>query len=203
MPIADGMTSWPSDPDVSLKPYKTLAEKGSNVTELRAGTHFGTHVDAPKHNLADGAGVDSFDPAQFLGPAFVLDLTEHTDLEIGSQALAGVVPDGTERLLLKTRNSVQRLLEQPFTEDYVALSADGAAWLAARDGLKLVGIDYLSIQRRGADPKTHTALLERGIAVLEGAVLTDVPGGEYDLVCLPLRIADGDGAPARALLKPV
>lgn len=203
MLIRDGMLSWPSDPDVSLKPYKTLAEKGSNVTELRAGTHFGTHVDAPKHNLADGGGVDSYDPSQFLGRAFVLDLTEVTDLAIDSQHLAGVVPKGTERLLLKTRNSVQRLLEKPFTEEYVGLSADGAQWLAGQGDLRLVGIDYLSIQRRGSDSTPHTALLGAGIAILEGVALTDVPGGEYELVCLPLRIADGDGAPARALLKPL
>lgn len=201
MPITDGMTSWPSDPDVSLQPYKTLTEKGSNVTELRAGTHFGTHVDAPKHNLARGKGVDSYDPAQFLGRAFVLDLSEVTELEIDSEQLAGAVPEGTERLLLKTRNSVQRLLEKPFTEDYVGLSADGSEWLAARDGLTLVGIDYLSIQRRGADSTPHTALLKNGIAIVEGLVLTDVPGGEYELYCLPLRIKDGDGAPARALLR--
>ena len=208
MPITDGMLSWPSDPNVSLKPFKTLKEKGSNVSELRAGTHFGTHVDAPKHNLANGGGVDSYDPAQFLGRAFVLDLTEVTDPEIDSEHLAGAVPEGTERLLLKTRNSVQRLLEQPFTEDYVGLSADGAEWLArragaARGGLKLVGIDYLSIQRRGPDSTPHTALLGAGIAIVEGLVLTDVPGGDYELVCLPLRITDGDGAPARALLKPL
>ena len=207
MPIKDGMLSWPSDPDVSLKPFKTLKEKGSNVSELRAGTHFGTHVDAPKHNLADGGGVDSYDPAQFIGRAFVLDLTEATDPAIDSQHLAGVVPDGTERLLLKTRNSVQCLLEQPFTEDYVGLSADGAEWLARQagpaSGLKLVGIDYLSIQRRGPDSTPHTALLGAGIAIVEGLVLTDVPGGDYELVCLPLRIAGGDGAPARALLKPL
>lgn len=206
MPIKDRMLSWPSDPDVSLKPFKTLEEKGSNVTELHAGTHFGTHIDAPKHNLADGGGVDSYDPEQFIGKATVLDLSEVTDPEISSEHLADAVPEGTERLLLKTRNSAQRLLEKPFTEDYVGLSADGAKWLAQRagtGGLKLVGIDYLSIQRRGPDSTPHTALLGAGIAIVEGLFLTDVPAGEYELICLPLRIADGDGAPARALLKPL
>jgi arylformamidase len=210
MPIRDGMLSWPSDPDVSLKPFKTLEEKGSNVTELRTGTHFGTHVDAPKHNLADGGGIDSYDPAQFIGRAFVLDLTEAGGVgdsedaanEISPAQLAAL-PEGTERLLLKTRNSTQRLLEKPFTEDYVGLSADAAESLAARGVLKLVGIDYLSIQRRGPDSTPHTALLGAGIAIVEGLVLTDVPAGEYDLTCLPLRIADGDGAPVRALLKPL
>lgn len=207
MPIKDGMLSWPSDPDVSLKPFKTLEEKGSNVTELHAGTHFGTHADAPKHNLADGGGIDSYDPEQFIGRAFVLDLTDAGDAnEITAEQLADLVPNGTERLLLKTCNSAQRLLEKPFTEDYVGLSADGAKWLAQRagtGGLKLVGIDYLSIQRRGPDSTPHTALLGAGIAIVEGLVLTDVPAGEYELICLPLRITDGDGAPARALLKPL
>ena len=122
--------------------------------------------------------------------------------EIGPAQLAAV-PEGTERLLLKTRNSARRLLEKPFTEDYVGLSGAGAEWLADQPGLRLVGIDYLSIQRRGPDSTPHTALLGAGIAIVEGLALTDVPAGEYELICLPLRIADGDGAPARALLKPL
>lgn len=200
MPIADGMLSWPSDPGVELKPAKQLDEHGSNVTELKTGTHLGTHVDAPRHNLANGAGVDEYPPETFIGPAIVVDVTS-ADGEIEPGQIADVVPKNAERVLLRTANSVDRLLEQPFTEEYVGLSAAAAEWLAEQSGLKLVGIDYLSIQRRGADATPHTALLEAGIAIVEGLDLADVAPGPYELHCLPLRIEGGDGAPARAYLK--
>lgn len=202
MPIKDGMLSWPSDPDVSLTPAKTIADGGSNVTKLESGNHLGTHVDAPKHFLADGAGVDAFPPEQLIGPAVLVDVTAAEGDAVDVADLEDVVPDGTTRVLLKTKNTEQGLLDQPFTEDYVALSGKAAQWLADR-GVKVVGIDYLSIQKRGPDRTPHTALLGAGIAIVEGLVLTDVPAGKYELTCLPLRIADGDGAPARALLKPL
>lgn len=200
MPITDGMLSWPSDPDVRLRPAKTAAEHGSNVTKLDAGNHLGTHIDAPRHFFDDGAGVDAFPPEQLIGPAVLADVTGVPGETITVADLEGKVPDGTERVLLKTKNTERGLLEQPFTEDYVALSGEAAEWLAGR-GVTVVGIDYLSIQKRGADRTAHTALLERGAAIIEGLYLKDVPAGNYELIALPLRIKDGDGAPARVILR--
>lgn len=199
MPITDGMLSWPSDPDFKLKSFKTIAESGSNVQVINGSTHFGTHIDAPKHFLPAGSGVDTLSFDTLLGPAEVLDLTDIPGLEITPADLT-ILPKGVKRVLLKTKNSVDRLLQQPFTEEYVGLSGDAAEWLA-KQGIKLVGIDYLSIQRRSKSARPHTALLRKKVVIIEGLWLADVPAGTYELLALPLRIKDGDGAPARVLLK--
>lgn len=200
MPIRDGMLSWPSDPDVSLQPFKKAADKGSNVAKLESGTHLGTHIDAPKHFSDAGVGIDSLPAEQLIGPAVVVDLTGLQEDVIAPHDFIDAVPPGAQRVLFKTRNSVDGLLELPFTEDYVGLSGEAAEWLAD-NGMRVVGIDYLSIQKRGPDRTPHTALLERSIAIIEGLDLAAVPGGEYELIALPLRIEEGDGAPARVLLR--
>jgi arylformamidase len=200
LPIHNGMLSWPSDPDVELYPAKTLAKNGSNLLAWKSGTHLGTHFDAPKHVLDNGEGIDRLDLERCIGPAVVCDLTAVAEVEITVADLEGAVPDSAERVLLKTPNTTRHLLTQPYTEDYTALGGDAAAWLAQR-GTKLVGIDYLSIQRRGSDGRAHTELLSKGIPIIEGLWLEDVPAGEYHLIALPLLIEDGDGAPARVLLQ--
>lgn len=200
LPIRDGMLSWPSDPEVRIEQFKTVAEKGSDLVKIETGNHVGTHVDAPKHVKAGGASLEVFPLKTFFGPATVIDLTGIDSGDITPAHLAVAGAGASERVLLKTRNTTEALLEKPFTEDYVALSGDGAAWLAEQ-GVKLVGIDYLSIQRRGSDGRAHTELLEKRIPIIEGLWLKDVPAGDYELIALPLRIENGDGAPARAILK--
>lgn len=198
LPIRDGMLSWPSDPDVSLKSFKTVAEKGNNVTKLETGTHFGTHIDAPKHFSDEGIGVDKIPPQKLLGPVVVIDLTGISGNLILPEHLPASVP--ASRIIFKTANTTNDLLRKPFTEDYVALSGEAAEELAGA-GVELVGVDYLSIQRRGDDKRAHTALLDQNIVIIEGLFLQNVPAGEYELIALPLRIKDGDGAPARVLLR--
>lgn len=167
---------------------------------LSLGTHTGTHIDAPRHLFADGLSIDQLDPGLFHGPARVLDLRgrgptlEAADLR--PLDLAGV-----ERLLLRTDNSDR--LDGPYRPDFVHLGLDAAEHLKSLADLRLVGIDWLSIEAPD-DPglPVHRCLLggERPILILESIDLRCVPAGEYLLVCLPLRIADADGAPARALL---
>lgn len=200
VPIHDGMLSWPSNPDVEVTQYGTIPEKGSNSLKIVAGSHFGTHVDAPKHFVDSGRTIDVIEPERFLGPVRVVDLVGLKNDQIGPADLEPLVPSGTERVILKTQNTARELMAKPFTEDYVALSGDGSQWLAER-GVRLVGIDYLSIQKRGPDRRGHTELLGKDIVILEGLWLKEVPAGTYDLVALPLRIQDGDGAPARVLLR--
>lgn len=199
MPVTDGMLSWPSDPDVALSEAKNLDAHGSNVTKLSAGSHFGTHIDAPKHFFDAGKGIDELEFDALIGPAQVVDLSALAGDLIPPEAVE-ILPEGTERVLFKTANTLHSLLTKPFTEDYVALSGEAAESLAAR-GVKLVGIDYLSIQKRGEDRRAHTALLEKDIVIIEGLWLAEVPAGEYELVSLPLRIEGGDGAPARVILR--
>jgi arylformamidase len=202
VPLADDLPTWPGSPGV-LTQLRTSIDSGdhANVTQLSIDVHSGTHVDAPCHFIARGATVEDLGLEPFIGPAFVLD-TGPTKEITAAVLEATQIPNDTRRLLLRTANSSRRnQYHQPFDEDYAALTLDGAEWLAAKQ-LRLVGIDYLSIQRYSEPPDVHRALLGGGVPILEGLVLADVTPGPYELVCLPIRLVEVDGAPARAILLP-
>lgn len=200
MPVRADMPVYPGDPPIGLEPQLTLATDGVNVTAIRhASTHFGTHVDLPRHILADGASLDDVPLERFCGRARVIHIRDRRAITV--EELAGHLIDPGDRVLFRTRNSEERLLERPdFVHDYVYLTAAAAAELVRRQA-GLVGIDYLSV-----DPPddlalpAHHVLLGAGVPILEGAVLAGVAPGLYQLICLPLRISGGDGAPARAVL---
>ena len=196
------MLTWPSDPGVSIEPASRIsAGKAANVSELHCGTHTGTHIDPPLHFIQDGTPIDQIPLETLVGPAVVADLTSVRS-DIGAAELDSLnLPPGTERLLFHTRNSDFWQEESPvFTEDYVAVTAGGAQWIVDH-GIKLVGIDYLSVEHRGTPGHpTHVTLLGAGVVIVEGMNLDGVAAGDYTLICLPLRIVDGDGGPARALL---
>lgn len=202
LPISPHMLTWPSDPGVSIEPASRIsAGKAANVSELHCGTHTGTHIDPPLHFIADGTPIDRIPSEVLIGPAVVADLTGVRST-IGPEELESLdLAPGVERLLFHTRNSEFWRSESPaFTEDYVAVSADGARWLVDH-GVRLVGIDYLSVEHRGTPGHpTHMTLLGAGVVIVEGLNLDRVAAGDYTLVCLPLRIAGGDGGPSRALL---
>jgi arylformamidase len=201
MPIHPGMVVYAGDPAVHLSRVKSLSHGDSaNVSRLDFGVHTGTHVDAPVHFLADAPGADRLALEAMIGPVSVVDATAattHFDA-LGLEALA--IPAGAERVLFKTTNSA--LWDSPrFEPRFLGITDDGARWLVDR-GLRLVGMDYLSVAPYGDAPPTHRALLEAGIVILEGIDLRAVAPGEYRLVCLPLRLVGADGAPARAVLMP-
>lgn len=164
--------------------------------------HVGTHIDAPWHFIADGKTVEEIELNKLLGTAYVADLPGEP--EINRQLLEKMdVPGGISRLLLKTDNSEQWLHGmKEFKEDYVALTRSAAEWLV-ENKFVLVGIDYLSIQKFGDSCLTHEILLGAEIVIVEGLNLANVNEGVYELYCLPLKLAGADGAPARALLRPV
>ncbi len=200
--LSPDLTVWPGDPAIEFEPTSRIADGDSaNVSRLAFGTHCGTHMDAPRHFIEGASTVDQMPLQALVGTAYVIDLT-HLDRHIGAADLAGAgLPDRCERILLKTRNSAywkgDRTIFQP---DYLALAYDGAAWLLAR-GLILVGIDYLSIEQFQTDSyETHRLLLQQGVVIVEGLDLSQVEAGEYTLFALPLRVKNGDGAPARVLL---
>ncbi len=172
------------------KPY------GMNA-KLTMGAHSGTHVDAPLHVLEANKGVDRSPITAMIGACRVLDMTHVPDLVRITDLEMLDITKG-ERVILKTRNSVRGFKE--WYDDFIALDPDAAVWLAEK-GVILVGIDSLSIKQRSVpDNRAHTALLEKGIVIVEGLSLGKVAPGKYDLVVLPLRVIDGDGAPARAVL---
>ncbi len=198
VPLAPGLPVYPGDPPFEIEPVQRLGSAPFSLSRMSLATHTGTHVDAPAHFLPGGATIDSLSPEILIGKARVVEILareriERTDLE--HQDLRDDL-----RILLKTRMSGQ-MLKPGFQEDHLYLSGDAAAYLA-QAGLKLVGFDYLSVDRYGVpDYPAHHALLEAGVVIVEGLDLSEVEPGEYDMTCLPLRVAGGDGAPARVILR--
>lgn len=199
--ISPRMPVWPGDPDVELERVSEISEgANANVSRLACSVHVGTHVDAPIHFVEGGSGIDQLPLNLLLGHAQLIDLTSVDN--ITAQVLeAASIPAGTRRLLLKTRNSEYwGDPEHEFREDFVAVEADGARWLV-RQGVKLLGVDYLSVAPFGRSRPTHEVLLEAEVVLLEGLDLRAVSAGRYDLACLPLKLIDCDGAPARVILR--
>ena len=201
--ISPTLPTWPSDPGLVIERLFDMERgDGLNVTRWSSSVHLGTHVDAPLHFVADGASVDQIDPQVLIGPAMVAPLLEAD--AIGAAELEALgLPPGTTRLLLKTRNSeIWARGETEFQTEYVAIEEDGAHWLVAH-GIRLIGVDYLSVSPFHDSTPTHVALLQAGIVIVEGLNLSGIRPGEYQLICLPLKIADSDGAPARAVLMEI
>ena len=197
--IEPGMLVWPGDAPVTMDSVKSIAQgSSSNVSLLHIGTHTATHVDAPRHFIPGASGIDRIDADVLLGRARLFQLPEarHIDRKL----LGRLDMDGVTRVLFGTGNST--LLRQgQFSSDYAFVTEDAARYMVDT-GVKLVGVDYLSVEefQKEAHP-THHILLGAGIVVVEGLDLAGVPAGDYELLCLPLKIKDADGAPARVLLR--
>ncbi len=200
VPISTEMPIYPGDPKVSIKPMMQIANgDNANVSRLCMGDHTGTHVDPPVHFIPGGETVDNLDLNTLYGTARVVDMTDVIGA-ITPQDLEKLrLPPPVLRLLFKTRNS-NAWGRGEFDRDYIGISWDAAQWLVDHQ-IRLVGIDYLSVEiYQALEPNTHRTLLGAGIIVVEGLNLKDVPAGDYTLACLPLKIKNGDGGPARALL---
>ena len=198
--ISRGMPVWPGDAPVTLEQVASLeAGDGYNLTRLGMGAHTGTHVDAPSHFLSGDALTVEKLPLKILsGRVYVLHIPDCS--VITAEVLGNAdIPPRTRRLLFKTGNSSYWATENAFRTDYVALSPDAARWLVHR-GVKLVGIDYLSIAPFEDGQQTHEILLKAGVVIVEGLDLSQISQGRYTLHCLPLKIAGAEGAPARVIL---
>jgi arylformamidase len=204
LPLSAATTIYPGDPGIEISPWKTLAAgDAANVSLLHFGAHSGTHVDAPAHFIDGGARVESLPLESLVGEARVVEVP--ADVKVIDENFITVnALENCQRILFKTRNSdFWHRPEQRFREDYTYLDASAAAKLVD-SGIKLVGIDYLSVEDFASQKhETHHTLLSKGIVILEGLDLGAVPAGQYELICLPLKIAggSGDGAPARAILR--
>lgn len=200
VPLSADLPTFPGDPAFQIDATHQMGKGDSyNVGRMTLGTHAGTHVDAPFHFIDGGSTVDELPLEILIGKVRVVDLLGRDSVERADLEALDLRED--LRVLLKTRNS--GLLRQPaFEEDYVYLSPDAATYLA-QVGIKLVGFDYLSIEKFGSkDYAAHVALLEAGVVIVEGLDLSEIEPGEYDMVCMPLRIAGADGSPARVVLRP-
>jgi arylformamidase len=204
VPLTNEMPTFPGDPGVQISNWYSL-DKGdpANVTRLNLGAHTGTHVDAPAHFIKGASPVESLPLDVLIGKAQVVNVPP-TQTSIDKEFVANHCEQGATRLLFRTRNSqFWSDLSLGFREDFTYLELT-AAEVLVKQGVRLVGIDYLSIEQFGQkDHPTHLALLSEGVVIVEGLNLSNVPAGHYELICLPMRIrsGQGDGAPARAVLR--
>lgn len=204
VPLSATTPTYPGDPKIEIKNWAKL-ENGdaANVSVLHMGAHSGTHVDAPVHFIAGAPKVSSLPISALIGVAEVIDVPPEVRV-IDEGFVSNNCNGSAERVLFKTRNSEFWARPQDgFRVDYTFIDSVAAARLVSL-GKKLVGIDYLSIEGfQSADFATHIELLSNGVVILEGLDLSAVPAGTYELICLPLKIAEGsgDGAPARAVLR--
>ncbi len=198
VPLAPGMLAYPGDPSIEIEAVQRAGDAPYGLSRMALTTHSGTHVDAPAHVLAGGTTVDQLPLEILLGKARVVELLARERVERADLEALDLHDD--LRVLLKTRMSGQ-MLKPGYQEDHVYITVDAAHYLA-QAGIKLVGFDYLSIDRSGsADFPAHHALLAAGVVVIEGLDLSEVEPGEYEMACLPLRVAGGDAAPARVVLR--
>jgi arylformamidase len=199
VPIRTGGLVYPGNPEIEVSLQQAVAKgAGANVSFVRFGSHTGTHADAARHFFDDGQSVDEIPLDRLIGPALLIAFSD--DVKAVSAAdLQKHDLSGHTRVLLRTRNSAL-LSQNQFAKDYTYLAPDGAQYLVD-EGIELVGIDYLSIEQfHSGHHKTHRTLLAKSVVILEGLDLSAPAPGQYQLICLPLRIEGCDGAPARAVL---
>jgi arylformamidase len=199
VPIRSGGLVYPGNPEIDISLQQAVAKgAGANVSAIRFGSHTGTHADASRHFFDDGQTVDRIPLERLIGPAVLIKFPDSLR-SIGADDLRAHDLKGQKRVLIGTRNSAL-LSQKQFVPDYTYLAPDGAQYLVDQ-GVELVGVDYLSIEQfHSGHHRTHRTLLERSVVIIEGLDLSAPPAGEYEFICLPLRIEGCDGAPARAVL---
>lgn len=199
--ISPELPVWPGDPAVQLTQVAAMDQgDNANVSHLSFGVHTGTHVDAPHHFLNDNRTVESLPLEVLTGPCYVFQFPDDVDAITAEVLERTAWPSGVTRVLFGTRNSkIWARGENTFQTDFVGITEDGAHWLVEK-GVRLVGVDYLSVAPYKQSRPTHEVLLNAGVVIVEGLDLSAVPRGFYDLYCLPLKIAGSDGAPTRAIL---
>ncbi len=198
--VSNELPVWPGDAPIALVRNKDMRQgELYTLSQLTSTVHVGTHLDAPMHFLRDGYGVDQIDLNKLIGPCFVVNLLDVDSIDAQSLERANI-PAHVTRLLCRTRNSgYWAQADRVFHTDFVSIDPSGAEWIV-QHGIQLVGVDYLSVGSYDNGIPTHEILLSHGIVPVEGLDLSRIEPGEYQLICLPLKLKDCDGAPARAVL---
>ena len=202
VPIYSGMVHWPGDPGIKIQRVSDM-DKGAhcNVSHMDMGSHTGTHMDALLHFINTGKSLDKMPLSTTIGLATVIEIKDKESIK--PEELKKYRIQKGERILFKTRNSVRCWKTNKFLKDFVYISKEAAKYLAEKR-VQLVGVDYLSVGGFKKDgTETHLALLGAGIWAIEGLNLSKIKPGKYELICLPLRVLNSDGAPARAILRKV
>ena len=199
VPLDAQLPTYPHNTPFTLEPIKRIARgDSSNVSTLHMSAHSGTHVDAPRHFFDDSPGTEALSLELLIGRTRVIEVNSRAG--VAAEDLDAIDLSDDVRVLIKTQNS--QLWGSPdFHENYVGVVESGAKYLVAH-GIKVVGVDYLSVEEfKKPGAPAHRALLSQGVVIIEGLDLSDAEPGMYELYCLPLRIAGADGAPARVVLK--
>jgi arylformamidase len=201
LPISATTLVWPGDPPVTIERMEKIeAGDEDNLSQIAMDVHTGTHVDAPWHFIADGDKLEAIPLEVFIGPVQVVEIGEDVPLITAEVIRKVSIDPEIPRLLFKTHNSTWwQQGKRQFHPDYVAVSVEGAQLLVEM-GVKLVGIDYLSIAPFEQTAEPHRVLLEAEVVILESVDLSKVRAGEYMLYCLPLKLEGVEGAPVRAVL---
>ncbi len=200
VPISNDLPVYPGDPEIKITRIHSL-EKGdvARVSHLSFSTHIGTHIDPPYHFMMNGMTLDQVPLDVLIGPARVVDVGDAASIDVAAVERADL--KNATRVLFKTRSSRFWSESKEFRKDFVYLETE-AAELLVKHGVQLVGIDYLSIEKFNFDkPTTHWTLLGANVVIVEGLDLSAIAPGDYELICLPLKIKDGDGGPARVVLR--
>jgi arylformamidase len=206
VPISEKTPVYEGDPNVQIETANAIARgDAANVSRLCLGAHTATHVDAPNHFIEGTRKVDELPLEILIGEARVVEIDENEN-SVSAEHVQNANLQGVERVLFKTRNSqFWNDFAQGFRKDFVYIEPEAAKELVDL-GIKLVGIDYLSVEKFGSeDFATHTTFLENQVVIIEGLDLREISGGNYELICLPMKIASGtgDGAPARTVLRTI
>jgi arylformamidase len=206
VPLKEGMAIWPGDVTIKIERRRSM-DRGdaANNSAISLGVHTGTHMDAPKHFIKDGRSIDKLPLETSVGPARVIEIKDK--ISIKPEELKQHNIKKGERILFKTVNSPRCWQTDAFVNDFVFVTRDAAQFLVDA-GVILVGVDYLSVgspldPEKAMRPDTHQILLGAGLYLIEGLNLTAVKAGDYNLICLPLKLMDAEGSPVRAILQPV
>ena len=199
VPLDSSLASYPGNTPFSLEPIQRIAKGDhANLSTIHMSAHSGTHVDAPRHFFDAAAGTESLPLEMLVGRTRVVDIASRQGIEADELSRLDLSED--IRVLFRTANS-KLWGDAAFHADYVGVTESGARHLVDR-GIKVVGVDYLSVEKfKTPGAPAHHILLGGGTIVIEGLNLRDVEPGLYDMYCLPLRIVGSDGAPARVVLK--
>ncbi len=203
VPLSSKIPKWPGS--IGFSRRQITIKNGDHTiinSEIICDVHAGTHIDAPAHHLVNGTTIDGMNLDTLVGPATIIDIQESHDITASVLARYNI-PRNTTRLLIRTSNSkLWKNRNGKFSKSFIGLKPDAAEWLVQK-GIRLVGIDYLSVQPFDDDEQTHMILLGAGIIIVEGLDLSDIKPGQYHFICLPMNITGSEGAPARAIVRPL
>jgi arylformamidase len=197
--IQIGMPTYPGDAKFKSRKLKSVEEDGYEIHRLSLGNHTGTHIDAPAHFIQNGVTITELPLDILNGRARVVEIQNKKEVDLTE--VQNLKLDNDFRILLKTRNSSLWKNRKRFQKNYVYLTLDAAKYLSQND-IKLVGFDYLSLEKFGdSEHPVHRYLLGNQVIILEGLNLSDVDEGEYEMCCLPMKLTGLDAAPTRVILR--